>query len=59
MYSRTQLTAILFGQQAASPHINSSKKTSLQRPPLNKANAGSQECLPTDKDHFGSDQCVI
>lgn len=26
MYSRTQLTAILFGQQAASPHINSSKK---------------------------------
>ena len=59
MYIRTRLTAISFGGQAVSPYINSSKNISLQRPPLNKANAGSQECLPTDKDHFGSDQCVI
>ena len=59
MYSRTRLTAISFGGQAVSPYINSSKKISLQRPALDKANAGSQECLPTDKDHFGSDQCVI
>ena len=52
MYIRTRLTAISFGGQAVSPYINSSKKISLQRPPLNKANADSQECLPTDKDHL-------